>query len=179
MSIIHRGLFLGRFQPFHNGHLYVVEEMIHDKSIDEIIIGIGCAQEAYTLENPFTAGERFEMINNTLRMQSWYGTKPIYIIPIMDIGSNYKYMSYLQTILPQFHVYYGSNDLMRVLCLNAGLESISVPFDDEFHRSGTWIRANIKANKLDWRDYVPEAVVKYIISNARLFQWTENNICNK
>ena len=90
MLIIHRGLFLGRFQPFHNGHLYVVEEMIHDKSIDEIIIGIGCAQEAYTLENPFTAGERFEMINNTLRMQSWYGTKPIYIIPIMDIGSNYN-----------------------------------------------------------------------------------------
>ena len=174
MSIIRRGLFLGRFQPFHNGHLNVVQEMIYAEDIDEIIIGIKSAQEAYTLKNPYTAGERFEMINNTLRMQSWYGVKPIYIIPIIDIDSNYKYMSYLKTILPQFHVYYGSNNLMHVFCTNAGIESVTIPFDDEFYRSGTWIRADIKANKLNWRDYVPEAVVKYIISNARLFQWTEN-----
>jgi nicotinamide-nucleotide adenylyltransferase len=177
--ITRRGLFLGRFQPFHNGHLAVVENMIADKDIDEIIIGIGSAQSAYTLDNPFTAGERFEMINNTLRQQRWYNEKPIYIMPIMDIGSNYKYMSYLQTILPQFHVYYGSNDLMHVLCENAGIESVSVSFDDTCQRSGTWIRANIKSNLLDWRDYVPEAVVKYIVASARLFQWTENDICNK
>ena len=179
MSVIRRGLFLGRFQPFHNGHLSVVENMIADKDIDEIIIGIGSAQSAYTLDNPFTAGERFEMINATLQMQSWYGEKPIYIMPIMDIKDNYKYMSYLQTIFPHFHIYYGSNDLMHVLCENAGLEAVSIPFDDELHRSGTWIRANIKSNSLDWRDYVPEAVIKYIVANARLFQWTENNICNK
>lgn len=172
MSVIHRGLFLGRFQPFHNGHLQVVQEMIADDDIDEIIIGIGSAQEAYTLENPFTAGERFEMINNTLHMQSWYGNKPIYIMPIMDIKSNYKYMSYLQTIFPQFHVYYGSNDLMHVLCENAGIEAVSVPYDNELTRSGTWIRKNIKSNLLDWRDYVPEAVVKYIVADARLYQWT-------
>ena len=170
--MIHRVLFLGRFQPFHNGQLQVVQEMVIDKDIDEIIIGIGSAQEAYTDENPFTAGERFEMIDNTLRMQSWYNDKPIHIIPIMDIKNNYKYMSYLQTILPKFHIYYGSNDLMRVLCDNAGIESVSIPYDTEFTRSGTWIRKNIKSNLLDWRDYVPEAVVKYIVADTRLYQWT-------
>ncbi|MEM3079801.1 MAG: adenylyltransferase/cytidyltransferase family protein, partial [Thermoproteota archaeon] len=51
-----RGLFIGRFQPFHLGHLKAVEYIIN--RVDEVIIGIGSAQYSHTLENPFTAGER-------------------------------------------------------------------------------------------------------------------------
>lgn len=178
MSVIHRGLFLGRFQPFHNGHLNVIKEMLASDDIDEVLIGIGSAQEGYTHKNPFTASERFEMISAVIA-QECETDKAIHIIPVMDIGSNYMYMSYLRTILPTFHVYYGSNDLMLRLCENSGIDAVSVTYNNDITRSGTWIRKNIQDNLLDWRDFVPEAVTKYIIGNARLYQWTEGQICYK
>ncbi len=49
-------LLIGRFQPFHNGHLEVVKTI--SKKCDRMIIGIGSAQLSHTFENPFTAGER-------------------------------------------------------------------------------------------------------------------------
>lgn len=42
-------LIIGRFQPFHKGHLSVIK-MVAEKS-DSIIIGIGSAQLSHTFEN--------------------------------------------------------------------------------------------------------------------------------
>ena len=57
-----RGLFLGRFQPFHLGHLDVIKQAL--KMVDELVIVIGSAQYSHTFENPFTDSEREEMIEN-------------------------------------------------------------------------------------------------------------------
>ncbi|HZK30987.1 MAG TPA: adenylyltransferase/cytidyltransferase family protein, partial [Methanoregula sp.] len=37
-----RGFYIGRFQPYHNGHQSVLEHIADD--VDEIVIGIGSAQ---------------------------------------------------------------------------------------------------------------------------------------
>ena len=37
-----RGFYIGRFQPYHNGHQSVLEHIAG--KVDEIIIGIGSAQ---------------------------------------------------------------------------------------------------------------------------------------
>ncbi len=55
---------IGRFQPFHKGHLEIIKTILKDN--DHVIIGIGSAQFSHTLTNPFTAGERYLMISNTL-----------------------------------------------------------------------------------------------------------------
>ena len=55
-----RGLLIGRFQPFHGGHLEVVRKIRTDRPAASLLIGIGSAEESYTWENPFTAGERIE-----------------------------------------------------------------------------------------------------------------------
>ncbi|MBP7820288.1 MAG: adenylyltransferase/cytidyltransferase family protein, partial [Candidatus Methanofastidiosum sp.] len=52
-----RALYIGRFQPFHLGHLHVVKLILN--SSKEIIIAIGSSQVSHTIQNPFTAGERF------------------------------------------------------------------------------------------------------------------------
>ena len=57
-------LFIGRFQPFHEGHLSVVKRALRDN--DFLLIGIGSAEEDYLPDNPFTAGERWEMIRAAL-----------------------------------------------------------------------------------------------------------------
>jgi bifunctional NMN adenylyltransferase/nudix hydrolase len=54
-------VFIGRFQPYHNGHRKVVEralELSHN-----VLIIVGSAGKARSLRNPFTFDERKQMIN--------------------------------------------------------------------------------------------------------------------
>ena len=46
-----RALFIGRFQPFHNGHLNVIKTLLENHK--EVVVVIGSAQEENTAENPF------------------------------------------------------------------------------------------------------------------------------
>ncbi|MGB6591034.1 MAG: adenylyltransferase/cytidyltransferase family protein, partial [Candidatus Nitrosopolaris sp.] len=59
-----RGLLVGRFQPFHKGHLLLVRQVFQD--CEEVILAIGSAQFNYTYTDPFTAGERIMMIHAAL-----------------------------------------------------------------------------------------------------------------
>ena len=58
-----KALYIGRFQPFHNVHLKILQKFT--KKYDEIIIGIGSAQYSNTLDNPFTLEERKLMIRKS------------------------------------------------------------------------------------------------------------------
>ncbi|MFH0970944.1 MAG: adenylyltransferase/cytidyltransferase family protein, partial [Candidatus Micrarchaeota archaeon] len=57
-------LVIGRFQPFHNGHLEAIRKMIKDNG--KLLLVIGSAQESRTRKNPFSAKERMEMISACL-----------------------------------------------------------------------------------------------------------------
>ena len=61
-----KALFIGRFQPFHQGHLDAIKQI----SEDEIIIGIGSSQYSKTDDNPYSFEERQKMIEKTLLMLS-------------------------------------------------------------------------------------------------------------
>ena len=74
-----RAFFIGRFQPFHKGHLAMVKRIL--QSNDELVIGIGSAQYSHTGENPFTGGERYEMIKRALDAE---GIHDYHIVPIPD-----------------------------------------------------------------------------------------------
>lgn len=60
-------LFITRAQPFHIGHLKVIKWIL--KRYRKLFIVIGSSQESHTEENPFTFGERKEMIENTLKAE--------------------------------------------------------------------------------------------------------------
>ena len=56
------GMYLGRFQPFHNGHKAIVDKMIEE--CEKVLIVVGSSQEKGTVKNPFPAWERCEMIRD-------------------------------------------------------------------------------------------------------------------
>ena len=72
------GLYIGRFQPFHKGHLSVVREALNH--CEKLIIVVGSAQEFGTKKNPFTFELRKEFILRGLRGLG----KDVCIIPIND-----------------------------------------------------------------------------------------------
>lgn len=54
--------FIGRFQPFHNGHKAVVDAAL--KRAKKVAIVIGSDQQPRSARNPFTTKERIEMISS-------------------------------------------------------------------------------------------------------------------
>lgn len=57
-------VFIGRFQPFHNGHLAVINEALGLAT--KVAIIIGSANAPRTFRNPFTVAERIEMIRGAI-----------------------------------------------------------------------------------------------------------------
>jgi bifunctional NMN adenylyltransferase/nudix hydrolase len=55
---------IGRFQPFHNGHLALLEQAF--ATAGQVIVVIGSARQARTPRNPFTWQERVDMIRLAL-----------------------------------------------------------------------------------------------------------------
>lgn len=69
-------VFIGRFQPFHKGHEFVVREAL--ARADKLIMLIGSANSPRTLKNPFTFDERKAMILKV------FGDKNIICLPLDD-----------------------------------------------------------------------------------------------
>lgn len=58
------GIYIGRFQPFHTGHLETVKIMLEE--CDQIIISVGSHNRPKTIKNPWTSEERIEIIKKAL-----------------------------------------------------------------------------------------------------------------
>ncbi len=61
------GLLIGRFQPLHKGHIKAIKRILEE--VDGLIIVIGSSQHTGSLENPFSAVEREEMLKRALKQE--------------------------------------------------------------------------------------------------------------
>ncbi len=147
-----RAFIVGRFQPFHKGHLEVIQEILKDH--DSVIIGIGSAQYSHTLQNPFTAGERHLMISNTLEMNKIFN---FYIIPIEDVNSNPLWVAHVESLTPKFNNVYTNNPLVKRLFFEKKYNVKSMELINRVEWSGTRIREKIIRGE-NWENDVPEAV---------------------
>ncbi len=166
-----RGFYIGRFQPYHNGHQSVLEHIADE--VDEIVIGIGSAQLSHLADNPFTAGERVLMITRALASLGC----PFYVIPIEDIRRNALWVAHVQSMTPPFDLCYSSNPLVVQLFKEAGITVQSPAMYERETLSGTGIRKRM-LNKEPWKTLVPPAVVqvlKEIDGVERLRQISKND----
>ncbi len=152
-----RAFFIGRFQPYHLGHHEVIKNILNE--VDELIIGIGSAQESHSLENPFTAGERVWMISKAL--DELKIEKKIYIIPLEDIKRNSLWVAHVKEMVPPFDVVYSNNPLVKRLFKEDGVEVRGTHLYNRVDYQGTEIRKKM-INGENWKKYVPKAVVEVI-----------------
>lgn len=151
-----RAFIVGRFQPFHNGHLEIIRKILKENS--SVIIGIGSAQYSHTLQNPFTAGERHLMISTTLEQE---GIFQFYLVPIEDVNSNPLWVAHVESLTPGFNRVYTNNPLVTRLFKEKHYRVESMDMINRSEWSGTRIREKILKN-LDWRSDVPKAVADII-----------------
>ncbi len=162
-----RAFFIGRFQPCHLGHVEVLRSILRE--VDELIIGIGSAQESHTIENPFTAGERMLMVSRAVdelmekMLENGEIEKPkkVYIVPLEDIYRNSLWVSHVRSMVPPFSLVYSNNPLVIRLFKEAGIEVRSTRMYRRFEYQGTEIRKKMLEGG-DWRSLVPECVAEVI-----------------
>jgi len=153
-----RALYLGRFQPFHYGHLEVVRKIL--KEVDELIIAIGSAQESHSKANPFTAGERFEIIKSNL-VDDGIDLSKIYIVPVEDLKRNSLYVAHVKSIVPLFDRVYSNEPLVKLLFSEGGFNVFNTPLFSRSEYSSTNVR-RIILDGGDWGKLVPKATKDYI-----------------
>ncbi|MEF8836076.1 MAG: nicotinamide-nucleotide adenylyltransferase [Candidatus Thermoplasmatota archaeon] len=151
-----KGLFIGRFQPFHKGHLEAVRQILEE--CDSIIIGIGSAQEERTSVNPLSGGERISMIKRVIESRKIEAAE---LYPIPDLNCHPAWPYYVEAILPEFEKVYGNSEVVLDLFDNIGHETGKINQVEREQLSGTEIRRRIRENK-EWKDLVPEEVVEYL-----------------
>jgi nicotinamide-nucleotide adenylyltransferase len=151
------GIAIGRFQPFHNGHLVLIKQILEDCS--DAIIVVGSAQLNYTLANPFTAGERVFMIHKALK-DDGLDLSRILIIPLVDEENNARWFSALASMLPPFNIMYSGNHLVITLA-SQHLEVRPPRFERRKEFNGSYIRNRI-LNGQEWSNLVSRSVYKII-----------------
>lgn len=156
------GLFIGRFQPFHLGHLAAVKFAL--SSVDSLSIGIGSSNRSNEKRNPFTADERKEMILSSLDEPTLEKIK-IYYVP--DVDNHEKWTYHVDSIVPKYDVVFSNDDFTHDLFKKRGVKTVSVPLKQREVLSGTEIRAKI-ANDQDWHESVPDGTRKVLLKiNAK------------
>jgi len=156
--MITRGVFVGRFQPFHNGHLAVIKDIL--KEVDELVIVIGSAQYSHRIDNPFTTGERLTMIRNALE-EAKIPLERCWIVPVPDVHRHMLWIAEVVGYTPKFDVAYANDPLTSRLLSEAGFKVKPCTFHKRDVYSATEIRERMLKGK-NWETLVPKSVAAFI-----------------
>jgi nicotinamide-nucleotide adenylyltransferase len=156
--MVRRAVFVGRFQPFHLGHLEAIKDVLEE--VDELVIVIGSAQYSHNLDDPFTAGERLVMVRKALE-QAGIDYARVWIVPVPDVHLHMMWVSALEGYTPKFDVVYSNEPLTRRLFMEAGYEVESIRFHKRQVYSSTEVRKRL-LNGESWEKLVPKSVAEFI-----------------
>jgi len=102
-------VFIGRFQPFHNGHKAVIEAALEQAK--EVVIVVGSSFAARNIRNPFTFEERKAMIEACFTDTKYFRydgaqgrvkSPRIHVVPVSDYPyDDNKWVNAIQSIVDQ------------------------------------------------------------------------------
>ncbi len=159
------GLLIGRFQPFHNGHVAALEYAL--TKVENLWLGIGSSNKPPQKNNPFSADERKEMIVTSLDKKT---LTRIQIFYIPDFDDHEKWIANIDTVVPPYDVVFSTDELTRHLYSKRKIKIISIPFLKRDTLSGTNVRDMINSDQ-NWEKLVPKGtktVLEKINAKGRL-----------
>lgn len=154
-----RGLFIGRFQPFHLGHIAAIKFAL--TNVDELIIVIGSSQASYDQQNPFTAGERLSMIKDSLNADTLIDCKKILIVPVPDTNVHSTWTHTVDTLVPKYDVVFTNNAFTGYLFIQRNIPVREPKLLNRDDLSGTEIRRRMLKN-IKWTHLVTEQTQRVI-----------------
>ncbi|WOV92914.1 MAG: nicotinamide-nucleotide adenylyltransferase [Candidatus Nitrosoabyssus spongiisocia] len=159
------GFLIGRFQPFHLGHMNAVDFAL--TKVNQLFIGIGSSNKSNQIRNPFTAKERAQMI--TLSLNESQKTR-IKLYEIPDVNNHEKWVSCIAEIVPNFDVLFTNDSTTANIYTTRNMSVITIDMVARPKLSGTNIR-NLILQRGNWVNLVPlgtQDVLKRIDAQERI-----------
>ena len=132
-----RALFITRAQPFHNGHLEIIEKAL--EKYDEVIVVLASAEASFTEDNPLTAAQRMEITNAVLWARH---NGHFWIFPVAYNNYIAENMPELKLLCPDFNVVFSTNPVHAKMARLANIPSEMPKIKSDVR--ATTIRENVK-----------------------------------
>ncbi len=152
------GLLIGRFQPFHLGHLAALRFAL--PKVDKLWLGLGSSNKPMEKNNPFSVDERKKMILSSIEDSI---KNKISIFPIPDLDNHVKWIQNIDTIVPDYEIIFSNDPMTEHLYSKRKIQVTAIPFLKRDQLSGTRLRDLIKSDQ-KWDDLVPEGT-KILLEN--------------
>jgi len=157
-----KAVFVGRFQPFHRGHLEAIEWILNQTN--EVYIVIGSMQEFGRIDNPLDFSTRKEILEVALKEANIKNYK---IFGLPDFGNDAAWGKKLLEITglkAEKTVLVSLNDWVVSCAKKIGIEAADHPmFCDNL--SATQVRQTMFGG-FEWQKLVPSAVADYLKNNG-------------
>lgn len=151
------GLFVGRFQPTHVGHMYTIAEAL--KLCDTLFVGIGSATESGTENNPLDAKTRREILEAAIAGEG-IDKERIRIILVPDFFDDEKWFRYVRNECQNLSVMFTDNPWCIRICEKERV-NVETPLYKRDSVSATNMRELMRKNG-DWRSLAPKSAVGII-----------------
>lgn len=186
MKMYRMALFIGRFQPFHKGHLYSLKKAMEIG--ERVIVGVGSSNQKGTESNPFSYEVRKKMIEKVIEKYTNEQKSSISILPIPDTPSDEEWAGQVQTLIQNLEfrnkeqvVVVGNNEWVNELMEKAGYEVLRTGLYNRDKLEGVKIRrlilrsirraqgkqAQDKLAREEWRERVPEGVFDVLTKHVQ------------
>lgn len=154
-------LFIGRFQPFHKGHLYSLKKCF--EIAEKVIVGVGSSQESGTENNPWDYQTRKMMVESVLRGVSSQ------VVAIPDTPEDEEWVEYVKSkvikslkLKDREVVVVSNNDWVMRLMKGAGYAIYETGLFNRDELEGVKIREMMRRGDEGWKSRVPEEVIGQI-----------------
>lgn len=151
------GLVIGRFQPFHLGHKYLIEQAL--EICDNIILGIGSSNKSDG-KNPYSADVRVEFLQKFIDEEK-LSKRVSRILKLYDNPDDDVWFENLIKQTGIFDVTIGNNPWNNGIIERHGISAVTVGFFERHKLEGIKIR-KLMEEKKKWEDRVPYYLISQI-----------------
>ncbi len=125
------------------------------------MVAIGSAQYSHNITNPFTAGERLEMIRRALE-EAKIDLSRVWVVPVPDVHLHMLWVAALEGYTPRFNVVYSNEPLTRRLFIEAGYKVKRIRFFERKDLNSTLVREKMLHDN-SWTTLVPRTIAAFIV----------------
>ncbi len=155
-------LFIGRFQPFHNGHLYSLKKCL--QIAESVVVAVGSSQESGTENNPWDYKVRKRMVCEVVR-ETNIEDRIDRICSCPDNPSDKVWLADLKKRAGEFDVVVSNNDWVLSIFREAGYRVYESGLHNRDELEGVKIRALMRAGNDGWKKRVPSDIARLFDDN--------------
>jgi nicotinamide-nucleotide adenylyltransferase len=173
-----RGIYIGRFSPFHNGHLDIVRSMVENHGVDNSIVYIGSCNSKPSYRNIFSYEQRLNYTKIAIKNDGGINNMKILGIPdfsnddtwinhILSV-SKYIFNSEGNTIKNDQFIFYGGSTEDLSCLIDRGL---NVKIYNRYSKSLKTSASEIRDDLLQGRDIahkVPYGIIDHVKNDFKI-----------